>query len=222
MKYEIHTITVIGAGEQGREIARAALLAGYRTILEDVSESRLAQAAAWIASMANVSAEARIGLVVMSKIEEAVREADLIIEAVADEMEMKIEMFTIFDKFAKPDAIFASITASISIEDLAAVTFCPEHCIGLRFASTPAEGKVLELVRAPDTSDETVIRCREFVLRIGREAIVTRERGHAPVDADATETPKGSHREPALSDAGLASAAGRVRGVSQGPTAKPQ
>lgn len=174
---DILTIAVIGAGEQGREITCAALLAGYRTILEDVSDSRLAQAAGWIANTAKVSAEALLQLVPMNKIEEAVREADLIVEAVADEMEMKIEMFTIFDKFAKAGAIFASTSTLIPIEDLAAVTFCPERCIGLRFALTPAEGDALELVCTPDTSDETIAKCREFGRHLGKGVLVARDSG---------------------------------------------
>ena len=174
MPSEIQTIAVIGAGDQGREIALAALLGGYRTILEDVSENRLKRAAAWIAGGANVGAEARSRLVLASDIEEAVREADFIVEAVAEEMEMKIEMFTIFDKFAKPDAIFASSSLSLSIAELGAVTFCPERCVGLRFV--PGNAKKLELVRAPQTSEETVARCREVGRRMGKEVIVVAER----------------------------------------------
>jgi 3-hydroxybutyryl-CoA dehydrogenase len=176
MTSEIKTIAVIGAGDQGREIALAALLAGYRTILEDISESRLERAAAWMANGANVGAGARSRLVLASKIEEAVREADLIVEAVAEEMEMKIEMFTIFDKFAKPDAIFASSSLSLSIAELAAVTFCPERCTGLRFPSRDGKESPLELVRTPKTSDETVARCREVGRRMGKEVIVVGER----------------------------------------------
>jgi 3-hydroxyacyl-CoA dehydrogenase len=176
MASEIQTIAVIGAGDQGREIALAALLAGYRTVLEDVSENRLAQAAAWIGNIANVGAEERARLVLASKIEEAVREADFIVEAVAEEMEMKIEMFTIFDKFAKPDAIFASSSPSLSIAELAAVTFCPERCIGLRFVPRPGKEMALELVRTPQTSEETVARCREVGRRMGKEVMVVAER----------------------------------------------
>jgi 3-hydroxyacyl-CoA dehydrogenase len=172
MPSEIQTIAVIGAGAEGRELALAALLAGYRTVLEDVSENRLAQAAAWIGNIANVGAEERTRLVLASKIEEAVREADFIVEAVAEEMEMKIEMFTIFDKFAKPDAIFASSSPSLSIAELAAVTFCPERCIGLCFVPRPGKEMALELVRTPQTSEETIARCREVGRRMGREVIV--------------------------------------------------
>jgi 3-hydroxybutyryl-CoA dehydrogenase len=179
----IQTIAVIGAGDLGREIALASLLAGCRTILEDVSDSRLRQAVDWIG---NLSAETRSRLRTASKIEEAVREADLIIEAVAEEMEMKIEMFTIFDKFAKPDAIFASSSPSISIAELAAVTFCPERCIGMRFVSVPWKN-TLDLVYAPQTSEETVARCREVGRRMGKEIMVAKGMGPLPQDASATK-----------------------------------
>ena len=176
MAIEIQTIAEIGASDQRCEIASAALLAGYRTILEDVAETRLERAAAWIVSGANVDAEARSRLVLASNIEEAVREADLIVEVVAEEMEMKIEMFTIFDKFAKPDAIFASSSLSLPIAELAAVTFCPERCIGLRFVGRARQESALELVRTPQTSEETISRCREVGRRMGREVVVVPER----------------------------------------------
>jgi 3-hydroxyacyl-CoA dehydrogenase len=174
MTNEIQTIAVIGAGDKGREMALAALVGGYRIILEDVSESRLKRAAAWIAGGVNVGAEARSRLVPASDIEEAVREADLIVEAVAEEMEMKIEMFTIFDKFAKPDSIFASSSLSLPIAELAAVTFCPERCIGLRLV--PVKENALELVRTPQTSEETIARCREVGRRMGKAVVVVAER----------------------------------------------
>ena len=176
MASEIQTIAVIGAGDQGREIALAAMLAGYRTVLEDVSEGRLERAAAWILSSANGGAEARSRLVLASKIEEAVREADLIVEAVAEEMEMKIEMFTIFDKFAKPDAIFASGSLSLSIAELAAVTFCPDRCIGMRFLARAGRENALELVCTPQTSEESVARCRAVGRRMGKAVMVVAER----------------------------------------------
>src|SRR5260221_3100112 len=116
----IQTVAVIGAGDLGREIGLASRLAGYRTILEDVSDSRLRQAVDWIG---NLSAEPRSRLRTASKIEEAVREADLIIEAVAEEMEMKIEMFTILHKFIKLHAIFGTSSPSILIAQFVAVTF---------------------------------------------------------------------------------------------------
>jgi 3-hydroxybutyryl-CoA dehydrogenase len=172
MAAEIQTIAVIGAGELGREFAYAALLAGYRVILEDVSESRLTQAVEWIV---RVNPDAR-RLVLASTVEEAVREADLIIEAVAEEMEMKIEIFTIFDKFARPDAIFASTSSAMPIAELAAVTFCPERCIGMRLVAKNGHADALELVRTRDTSEETVTRCSAVGRRMRKEILVTTEK----------------------------------------------
>ncbi len=172
MNAEIKTIAVIGADLTGRQFARAALLAGYRTILEDVAPNRLEQAITWIK---NLSADSCSRLLTASTVEEALREADLIVEAVAEEMEMKIEMFTIFDKFAKSNAIFASSSSSLSIADMASVTFCPERCIGMRFSHSAGGKNILELVRAPQTSQETVAACREVGRRMGKEVVIASE-----------------------------------------------
>ncbi len=207
MVSDIQTIAVIGAGDVGREIALACLLGGYRTILEDISESRLERAAAWIADRANASAQASSRLRTASNVEEAVREADLIIEAVAEEMEMKVEMFTIFDKFAKPEAIFASSSPSISIAELAAVTFCPERCIGLRFVSSAGHADVLELVDAPDTAEETVGRCAAIGRRMNKEIVVTRDIGKRDSPQRTQRARRGIGVAPSLEGAGADDAA---------------
>jgi 3-hydroxyacyl-CoA dehydrogenase len=183
---QIKTIAIVGASSRGRRIAYAALVAGYRTVLEDVSLSVLEQGIASVlralgeevahgtipsavrdAALANLSAAISA--------EDASREADLIIEAVADEMEMKIELFTVFDKFAKPGAILASTTTSLSISDMASVTFCPERCIGMRFFADAKNANLLELVKSNETSEETVAVCREVGHRMGMEAYVLRD-----------------------------------------------
>jgi 3-hydroxybutyryl-CoA dehydrogenase len=180
---EIKTIAIVGATEMGRTIAHASVLAGYRTILEDVSSFALEQGIAWIAQSlgdevfrGKTSAAARVAalanLVAANSAEVASREADLIIETVSDEIEMKIELFTIFDKFAKPGAIFASTTSSLSITDLAAVTFCPERCIGMRFFTEAHAAGHLELVKGRETSEETVAVCREVGRLMGKEVSV--------------------------------------------------
>ena len=113
----VKTIAVIGAGATGREIAYEAASAGYRTILEDISRARLEEAIAWIAqrfdaavSRGELEGSAREAalqdLSTASMLEAAFGEADLIIETTADEMEMKLELVTIFDRFARPGAVF--------------------------------------------------------------------------------------------------------------------
>jgi len=180
---EIRTIAIVGANDTGRSVAYFAALAGYRTILEDISPSALEQGIAWIAlrldeefALGKIDAGTRdaalANLSTADSAEDASREADLIIEVVTDEMEMKIELFTIFDKFAKPGAIFASTTASLSIADLAAVTFCPERCIGMRFSTNARGEECLVLVKELETSEETVAACREVGRRMGRDVSV--------------------------------------------------
>jgi 3-hydroxyacyl-CoA dehydrogenase len=165
----IETIAIIGAGDVGRDIARAALSAGYHTVLEDVWQPRLEQAAA---TLSKLGREVCGRLVTVSSVEAALCDADLVIEALAEEMEMKIEMFTIFDKFAKPNAILASSTTALSIVELASVTFCPERCIGFRFAPSSTKENSLELVRTSNTSESTIVACREVGRRMGKEVAV--------------------------------------------------
>jgi 3-hydroxybutyryl-CoA dehydrogenase len=180
---EMKTIAVVGSGDPGRRIAYASSLAGFRTILEDISPSALEQGIEWIRralgeeiSRGKISASDRdaslANLNTANSAEDASREADLIIETVSDEMEMKIELFTIFDRFAKPGAIFASTTTSLLITDLAAVTFCPERCIGMRFFTDALTTARLELVKGRETSEETVAACREVGRRMGQEVFL--------------------------------------------------
>jgi 3-hydroxybutyryl-CoA dehydrogenase len=183
---ETKVIAIVGAADLGRRIAYAAVLAGYHTILEDVSPSALEQGMAWITqalgdevSCGKIAAAVRDAALAKistaNSAEDASREADLIIEAVSDEMEMKIELFTIFDKFAKPGAIFASTTSSLSITELAAVTFCPERCIAMRFVADAQKPERLELVKGRETSEETIEACREVGRRMGKEISVLSE-----------------------------------------------
>jgi 3-hydroxybutyryl-CoA dehydrogenase len=169
----IETIAIVGAGDVGCAIARAALLAGFRTVLEDMWQPRLEQAAAALSKLGH---EVCARLVTLGSVEATLRDADLVIETLPDEMEMKIEMFTIFDKFAKPNAILASATEELSIADLASVTFCPERCLGFRFAPRDAKETTLELVRTSNTSESTIAACREVGRRMGKEVTVVRER----------------------------------------------
>jgi 3-hydroxybutyryl-CoA dehydrogenase len=183
---EIKTIAIVGAADSGRRIAYSSVLAGYRTILEDISPSTLEQGIGWIAealgdavSRGKISAATRdvalVNINTANSAEDASRDADLIIETVSDEMEMKIELFTIFDKFAKPGAIFASSTTSLSITELAAVTFCPERCIGMRFIGDAQLVERLELVKGRETSEETIAACGEVGRRMGMQVSVLGE-----------------------------------------------
>jgi len=183
---DVNTIAVIGAGTMGRGIAYAAALGGYRTILEDISAAMLEAGLSYIRQALDEGVErskvtaqqkehALKHLSTVRSVEDACREADLVIEAVPEDMELKIEIFTLLDKFAKPGSIFASNTSSLSITEMAAVTCRPEKCVGMHFFNPVPKMKLLEVVRAPETSDDTLGTCREVGRRMGKEVVVVRE-----------------------------------------------
>lgn len=175
---KIEKIAIIGAGNLGREIAEFALRGGYRVVLEDISVTALDCTIAAIqkrldedvrASQIDSASRDTISsrLSAAHSAESAIREADLIIEAVADELEMKLELFTIFDKFAKPGAVLASTTRRLSIDDLADMTFCVDRCVGMRFLGDEGGARLLQLIRGRVTSDAAIEVCREVGLRMG-------------------------------------------------------
>jgi 3-hydroxybutyryl-CoA dehydrogenase len=183
---DVKTIAVIGAGTMGRGIAYAAAYGGYQTVLEDISRSMLEQAVSWIrqsfeerVARGKVEAGARdkaLSLInTANNVEDAIRDAELIIEAVPEELEMKLELFTIFDKFAKTGTIFASNTSSLSITDFTDVTVSRDRCVGMHFFNPVPKMKLIELVRTPHTSDETVNTCREVAGRMGKEVVIVSE-----------------------------------------------
>jgi len=182
----INTIAVIGGGTMGRGIAQVAALGGYRTILEDVSPAVLEKALAGIrASLGegvqrgklthDQEQQALANLETATSVADAVRDADLVIEAIPEDIRMKLELFAALDAHAKPAAMLASNTSSLSITEMAAVTRRAGQCIGLHFFNPVPKMKLLEVVRALETSDATVAACREAGARMGKEVVVVRE-----------------------------------------------
>jgi 3-hydroxybutyryl-CoA dehydrogenase len=182
----ISTIAVLGAGTMGRGIAYAAAFGGYRTILEDISPPVLDAGLAWIRkSLDDGIARGKVtpqqkdsalqNLSTASSVEAPAREADLIIEAVPEDIKLKIDVFATLDRCAPQATILASNTSSLSITEIAAVTSRPEKCIGLHFFNPVPKMKLLEIIRAPETSDETLETCREVGRRMGKETVVVRD-----------------------------------------------
>jgi 3-hydroxyacyl-CoA dehydrogenase len=178
----VTTIGIIGATAGSWPLAYAAAAGRYAVVLEDVFPSRLADGVAYIGRRLHEDVAARrmsaddgdeaIARVrTRSTIEDACREADLLIETAAEDFESQLEIFTLFDKFAKPGAVLASSTTLTAIADLAEITFCPENCVGLQFAEAATGTSELRIVRGPQTSDETVSKCMEVGRRIAREVV---------------------------------------------------
>jgi 3-hydroxybutyryl-CoA dehydrogenase len=183
---EVRTIAVIGAGIMGRGIAHAAALGGYRTILEDILPTTLRKAeteiranldkAVELGKVTQADAEVAIGrLEYASSVEQAAREADLVIEAVPEEMESKLEIFTLLDKVCRPTTIIASNTSSLSITEISSVTYRAPKCVGMHFFNPVHKMKLLEIVRALETDDETLAAAVEVGTRMKKEVVVIKE-----------------------------------------------
>jgi 3-hydroxybutyryl-CoA dehydrogenase len=182
----IATISVIGAGIMGRGIAHAAALGGYRTILEDVLPAALRKAeseirtnldkAVEIGKVERAAADAAFGRIEYAgSVEQAARDADLVIEAVPEEMESKIEIFTLLDKISRPGTLLASNTSSLSITEISSVTYRAPLCVGMHFFNPVHKMKLLEIVRGLETSDDTIAAAVEVGRRMGKETVVIKE-----------------------------------------------
>jgi 3-hydroxybutyryl-CoA dehydrogenase len=183
---EIKTIAVIGAGIMGRGIAHVAALGGYRTILEDLVPGALRKAendiranldkAVELKKVSSGDADAALKrLEYAGSVEQAAREADLVIEAVPEEMESKIEIFTLLDKICRPGTILASNTSSLSITEIASVTYRAKKCVGMHFFNPVHKMKLLEVARALETDEETISAAADVGRRMGKEVVVIKE-----------------------------------------------
>ena len=182
----VKTIAVIGAGIMGRGIAHAAALGGYRTILEDLVPAALRKAETEIRSNLDKAVELKKvtsedanaafrRLEYAGSVEEAAREADLVIEAVPEEMESKIEIFTLLDKICRPTTLLASNTSSLSVTEIASVTYRAKRCLGMHFFNPVHKMKLLEIVRALETDDDTLATAVDVGKRMGKEVVVIKE-----------------------------------------------
>jgi len=183
---QVKTVAVIGAGIMGRGIAHVAALGGYRTILEDLLPNALRKAETEIRT--NLDKAVELGRITApdadaafqrleyaGSVEEAARQADLVIEAVPEEMESKIEIFTLLDKICRPDTILASNTSSLSITEIASVTYRAKKILGMHFFNPVHKMKLLEVVRALETDDDALATAVEVGKRMGKEVVVTKE-----------------------------------------------
>lgn len=170
----------------GRGIAHSAALGGYDTVLEDVLPTALRKAESEIRT--NLDKAIELGKISPSdastafkrvqyagSVEEAARQADLVIEAVPEEMDSKIEIFTLLDKVARPATILASNTSSLSITEIASVTYRAKKCVGMHFFNPVHKMKLLEVVCALETDQETILAASEVGKRMGKEVVVIKE-----------------------------------------------
>jgi 3-hydroxybutyryl-CoA dehydrogenase len=169
------TVAIIGAGPLGRRLALGAARAGYRVLLEDVMPGNLHHARESIRQ--ELSPEALPAVAFVGSIEDAVRDADLVIDCVPDELESKLEILWLVDRMAPPRTIIATPTVHQSIGDLASCTNRREKCMAIAaspedFAASAQTDLVLRA--APFTSDETVSLLVDFWRQLGFRPVVER------------------------------------------------
>jgi len=182
----IRQIAVIGTGTMGRGIAYLAALAGYDTVIHDADGGALDAARAAIdttlrkgvekGKVGDSEARAAIERVqTAADLEEAARQADLIIEAVPEDFDLKQNIFSQADLFCGEETILASNTSSIPITKLAGSVERRDRFIGMHFFNPPHAMKLIEIVRGERTSDDTVAAVREVAEKMGKQPIVVHD-----------------------------------------------
>ncbi|MEV5017131.1 3-hydroxyacyl-CoA dehydrogenase family protein [Streptomyces sp. NPDC053780] len=175
-------LAVIGAGLMGSGIAQVAAQAGWDVVLRDVTDEALRRGTDSIRTsydrfvakgkLASEEADAALGRITATTDLDAVADADVVVEAVFEKLEVKHEIFRALDKVVKDGAILASNTSAIPITKIAAVTERPERVVGTHFFSPVPMMQLCELVRGYKTSDETLATAREFAESTGKTCIV--------------------------------------------------
>lgn len=183
MADEAQRITVLGAGTMGHGIAQVAAQSGFLTRLYDVDASFVEKGLARIrgnlekgVERGKVTAggrdEALARVEGATHLSAAVADADLVVEAAPERMELKRSIFGEISEAAPAHAILGTNTSSLSVTEIAASARGSERVIGLHFFNPPYVLKLLEIVRAQQTSDDVVARARAIGERLGREMIV--------------------------------------------------
>ena len=175
-------LVVIGAGLMGSGIAQVAAQAGYDVTLRDVGADALTRARGAIersyakfvekGRLAEADRDAALARIATTTDLDAAADADIVVEAVFEKIEVKHDVFVALDKLAAPDTVLATNTSAIPITQIAAVTSRPEWVVGTHFFSPVPMMKLCELVRGRKTSDETLSRAREFAEGVGKTCIV--------------------------------------------------
>ena len=179
-------VTVIGAGSMGHGIAQVSAMAGHDVVLNDVDEERVAAGIDGIES--NLDGGVERGKVSESEREEAleriagdadlasaVGSADLVVEAVPEDMDLKKSVFGDVEAAAPADAILGSNTSSLSVTELASSLDSPERAVGLHFFNPPHIMDLVEIIVAEQTSAAVETTAVEYVEGLEKEAVVVRD-----------------------------------------------
>lgn len=175
-------LAVVGAGLMGSGIAQVAAQAGWQVVLRDLDDTAVRRGLDGIrTSLEKFAAkgvvrpddvEATLGRITPTTELEAAADADIVVEAVFERLDVKQEVFRALDKICAPGVVLATNTSAIPITQIAAVTQRPESVVGTHFFSPVPMMKLCELVRGYKTSDETLAAARTFAEEVGKTVVV--------------------------------------------------
>ncbi len=184
----IKQVAVIGAGNMGAQIAEMlSRVGGYQVIMTDISDELVNKGLQrqrdslqrFFVDKGKMTADEMQAIVSRIKgttsIPEAVSKADFVIEAIFDNMELKKTIFKQLDESAPPQAILATNTSYLSVTEMASVTKRPDKVAGMHFFNPPAVMKLVEVVRAPLTSEETANTVYEMAKKLDKEPVFCRD-----------------------------------------------
>ncbi|MFI7021855.1 3-hydroxyacyl-CoA dehydrogenase family protein [Micromonospora sp. NPDC049900] len=175
-------LAVVGAGLMGSGIAQVAAQAGWQVVLRDLDDAATRRGLDGIRTslgkfaekgrISAADAEAALGRITATTELEAAADADIVVEAVFERLEIKHEVFRALDKICKSDAVLATNTSAIPVTQIAAVTERPEAVVGTHFFSPVPMMKLCELIRGYKTSDVTLDTAKSFAEEIGKTVVV--------------------------------------------------
>ena len=178
---QINTVGVVGAGTMGSGIAHVFARSGFRVLLCDVEQRFLARAQGLIRTnlereaakgkLAAGDVDAALGRIQVTTEREALAEAEIVVEAAPERLELKTEIFRALDWIMPAHSILASNTSSISITKLAATTERPDRIIGMHFFNPVPVMALVEVVRGMATSDATFATVRDLAVRLGKTPV---------------------------------------------------
>jgi 3-hydroxybutyryl-CoA dehydrogenase len=182
----INNVLVVGSGTMGRGIAQVSALAGLATILNDVSDNVLQRALQQVrddlaagverGKLTTATVDAALDQIACrTDLEAAAANADLIIEAIPERIDLKLDLFARLDKCSQPHAIFASNTSSLSITEMAAATRRPRQFIGMHFFNPAHKMKLVEIIRGLETNDQTFAAAELISHKMGKETVEVKE-----------------------------------------------
>lgn len=182
----VKKITVLGSGIMGHGIAQVCAMAGYNVTLRDIESSLLDKALEKVKwSLSKLVEKQKITQIEADRIfhritpevdlELSLRDTDLLIEAVPEDLGLKKKVYTDVDKFAEEKTVYASNTSTLPITEMAALTGRPERFIGLHFFNPPQLMRLVEIIPGRGTNQHTINTALDFVMRVGKEPVLCRK-----------------------------------------------